>query len=90
MKFVLYFCTQILVLMDILEKYLQQRDFSGSEADEYAQDIQTFHLQSVVHNEEEAFLALLEKADREHKKVVYIVPEDIFVDDIYVSELTLA
>ena len=71
--------------MDLLNKYFSWRDYSGSE-----QDIETFYNQSVLHNEEEGFLALLEKAEKEHKKIVYIPIEGAFSDDILVKQLTLA
>ena len=91
LKFVLYLCSQICsLLMDLLNKYFSWRDYSGSEQDSYAQDIETFYNQSVLHNEEDGFLALLEKAEKEHKKIVYIPIEGTFSDDIFVKQLTLA
>ena len=76
--------------MDLLNKYFSWCDYSGSEQDSYAQDIETFYNQSVLHKEEDSFLALLEKAEKESKKIVYIPIEDTFSDDIFVKELTLA
>jgi len=74
--------------MDLLNKYFR-RDYSGSEQDSYTQDIETFYIQSVLHNEEDRFLALLEKAEKEHKKIVYIPIEGAFSDDIFLKELSL-
>ena len=74
--------------MDLLNKYFR-RDYSGSEQNIYAQDIETFYIQSVLHNEEDGFLALLEKAEKEHKKIVYIPIEGAFSDDIFLKELSL-
>ena len=76
--------------MDLLNKYFSWRDYTGSKQDSYAQDIETFYNQSVLHNEEDGFLALLEKAEKEHKKIVYIPIEVTFSDDIFVKQLTLA
>lgn len=86
--FVLLF-PKIHFTMDLLNKYLSKRDYSGSEEDIYAQDIETFYNFSLLHNEEGRFLALLKKADKEQKRITYATEQDVLCSDIFVHQLTL-
>jgi len=65
-------------------KYVSQRDYSGSEADKYAQLLQT-----VFYQIDADIFPLLEKAENEEKKLT-VTPEALSNDEIVTSDLVLA
>ena len=76
----------------ILEYYLNQRDFTGSKMDVYAQDLTTFHFYSQINGEEESFLNLLEQAFNQGKYIIHVSPyeEDVLYDNYCLDNLTLS
>lgn len=76
----------------ILEYYLSMRDFSGSKMNAYAQSLMTFHFQSQTHDEEEAFLLLLEQAFNQGKYIIHVSPhdEEVLYDDYRVADMKLS
>lgn len=63
----------------IIEKYIKQRDYSGSEQDIYASLVYTCFL-----NIGYSFVSLLERAEKEKKKIRLIdeFTEEITIDNI--------
>lgn len=54
---------------------LSKRDYSGSDADQYAQLLQTLHLHLTLNKEEEDFYNMLLQAEKEGKKLAIIDDE---------------
>lgn len=68
---------------EILEAYQRQRDFSGGEIDSYAQDLFGYYFHAQMQGQVNVFYELLEKAEKENKKIVFVEPqEDILYNDI--------
>lgn len=78
--------------VDIYKDIMASRDYSGSDADMYASDINTFYFQAILHGEEEEFLRLLEQAHHERRKIAFQSPfdEDVCNEDVYVKDLKLS
>nr|WP_199156030.1 hypothetical protein [Pedobacter sp. ASV2] len=75
---------------EILEVYQKQRDFSGSEMDSYAQDLYGYYFHAQMQGKADLFYKLLEKAELENKKIVFVEPsEDILYDDYPLEDLIL-
>lgn len=65
---------------ELFTYYTSKRDYSGSEADEYAQLLLTLYLQ-----EKESLYSLLEKAENQNKRLSVKDSTDVFSDE----ELTI-
>ena len=75
---------------EIFEAYQKQRDFSGSEMDSYVQDLTTFFFHSQMQGKVDVFYELLEKAEKQNKKIVFVEPgEEILYDDYPVEDFVL-
>lgn len=74
---------------EILDNYLDNRDFSGSAEDSYAQDLMTMFVHLSANNEKEEFFELLEMAHNAGKKLSVVYPEDIFIDQINLDMITI-
>ncbi|SDX11206.1 hypothetical protein SAMN05444338_10756 [Flavobacterium degerlachei] len=71
---------------ELLNELLSKRDYSGNEADEYAQFLSTLMVQLG-----EKLYPLLEKAQSESKRLALkpsITESDILVDEYTVSDIT--
>ncbi|MCC2590347.1 hypothetical protein [Chryseobacterium sp. MFBS3-17] len=66
---------------------LSVRDYSGSDADQYAQWLQTIHFQLKMNGQEDDFFKLLEKADEEKKQ---IVAQDPLAEEFDIDSISLA
>lgn len=65
---------------------LSQRDYSESEADQYAQTLQTIFFHCTMSDEMQEFYDILEKAESENKKLT--VPDD--ADEYSISSVVLS
>lgn len=65
---------------------LSQRDYSGSEADKYAQTLQTIFFHCTMSGEMQEFYDILKKAESENKKLT--VPDD--VDEYSIDSVVLS
>lgn len=75
---------------EIFEAYQKQRDFSGSEIDSYAQDLSTYFFHAKMQGKVEVFYKLLEKAEKENKKIEFVEPDEtILYEDYTVEDLIL-
>lgn len=54
---------------EIFNQYQQYRDYSGSEADAYAQELDTMYNSCSLNGEEDEFFALLKEAHEACKKL---------------------
>lgn len=57
---------------EVFDKIHLNRDFTGSEADSYAQLLQTMLFELTAQGHEKEFLNLLDKAEKEKKKLYLI------------------
>ncbi len=73
---------------NILEK-IAQRDYSGSPDDEYKQNLFSLYMNFVEQGQEEAFLALLERAEKEHKKIAVDPNFEKEMDEVFYDEIPL-
>ncbi len=51
-------------------KKLSVRDYTNSDSDNYAQDLQTYFFESASNGQADEFFLLLERAEKEGKKIV--------------------
>jgi len=67
-----------------LFKKLSQRDYSGSDQDLYAQWLQTLHYNLILSGQENQFFEMLEKAEKENKKIIaaFLEAEEFFIDSL--------
>lgn len=74
-----------------LYKHLFKRDYSMSEADRYAQALGIIRYHAMIHNYVEEFYLLLEKAEKQGKKIEIEAPfdENVLYDDILFEDLIL-
>jgi hypothetical protein len=73
---------------EIYQAYQEQRDFSGSKIDAYAQNLTTFLMHAQVQNKTILFYQLLAQAEMEHKIIGFKEPEEhIFYDDYPIENL---
>jgi len=70
--------------LQLFENHITKRDFSGSEADEYAQLLQTIHL----HLGDDVF-PLLEKAETEGKKLELKQDDNELMDSVVIADVYL-
>lgn len=66
---------------------LSVRDYSGSDADRYAQWLQTVHFHLQMSGQEDEFFKLLEIAEKENKQ---IEPQDPLAEEFFIDSLYLA
>ena len=71
---------------DLYQK-LSIRDYSGSEADEYAQLLQTMYFYCTAQDSQEAFFALLEKAEQLELQLTL---KDEEVEEITLDQIVLS
>lgn len=72
----------------LLFQKLSQRDYSGSDSDNYAQLLQTIFLHLAGSNEVSKFYELLEVSNNENKKIAINDPENN-KDEYFYSDLIL-
>lgn len=73
---------------EIYKQYQEKRDYSGSEADVYAQELDTMYGSCSLNGEEEEFYKLLESAHNEGKNLVF--KESAELNDFYTfDDLTI-
>lgn len=70
-----------------LFKKLSVRDYSGSDADQYAQWLQTIHFHLKMSGQEDELFKLLETAERENKQ---ITAKDPLAEEFFIDSLSLA
>lgn len=69
---------------------LSVRDHSGSEADEYAQLLILLENHALINGEIDEFYSLLEKAEKEGKKLSFPdPPEELLIEDYMIEDVIL-
>jgi len=65
---------------------LSQRDYSGSDQDQYAQLLYTIHFHAQANDELDAFYSFLESSERLNKKLSV---SDFVLEEIFMSSIEL-
>lgn len=73
----------------IFKHLISLRDHSGSPEDEYANDLEFFHYQAMLHHEEKEFFDLVLQAHNEEKRIIHIWDCRILIDGYPPGSLTL-
>lgn len=69
---------------------LSKRDFSGSDADEYAQLLETMFSWAAVSDDLDLFYKKLEEAEKAGKRLTFKEPKDILYSGIAVEDFILS
>lgn len=69
---------------EIFNQYQEKRDYSGSDADSYAQELDTMFSNCSLNGEEKEFFALLKEAHESGKKLEF--KEESELQDFYSFE----
>ncbi len=75
---------------EIFEKYTKNCTPATTPTKKYGQLLDTICSNLFLHGQEEEFFTLLEKAEKEDKKLAINIPDDIMYDDFNISAIILA
>lgn len=74
---------------EIFEKYTKDCTPANTPIKKYGQDLETMHFNCLMHQQEQEFFNLLEKAEKENKRLGLDMPDNVMWDDFDISSIVL-